>query len=118
MSWKSASALAALLVLLSLALGSCGGGKEAGGKAGPEDEAMREAREEAWKAVQEAELLMQGAEPGTDLSDARELLDQARALYEKADSPEQLTGKQGSVLSLAEEAKRAAREAMEATPKQ
>ncbi len=115
---RSACALAALLLLLPFALGSCGEGKSGAGGAETVDELLQESRRQAWKAVEEAELLLQGAEPGTDLSDARELLDQARALYESARTSEELTGDGESVLTLVEEAKRRARQAMEARLKQ
>gem|GEM_PF-3561636 len=110
-----------LPVLLALSLlltaSSCGTGREEGaGERG--DPRMDQARKEAWKAIEEAEVLLQGAEPGTDLSDARELLDQARDLYGRAATPEQLTGEDGSVLELVEEAKRSAREAMQARSSQ
>lgn len=103
-----------VLVLLSLIpiTASCGAGREDGAGEGG-DPRMEEARKEAWKAIEEAEVLLQGAKPGTDLSDARELLDQARDLYGRAATPEQLTGEDGSVLELVEEAKRSAREAMQ-----
>ena len=75
---------------------------------------MEEAKKEAWKAIEQAEILLQGAEPGTDLSDARELLDQARNLYGRAETLEQFIGKEGSVIVLVEEAQRSAREAIQA----
>ncbi len=102
-----------LMIPLLFLAPSCGKAQEGEGPP-KEDQLLQEARREASKAIEDAELQLQGAPPGTDLSDARELLDQARALFDQAASTEQLTGKGGSVLELVEEAKRSARAAMEA----
>lgn len=105
--------VAALLSSLLLIAASCGESRKESAEEGM-DLRMEEAKKEAWKAIEEAEILLQGAEPGTDLSDARELLDQARDLYGRAATPEQLTGKGGSVMELVEKAQRSAREAIQA----
>ncbi len=75
---------------------------------------LDEAKAQAAEAIESAEILLQGAKPGTDLSDARELLDQAQAAYGKATSVDEYIGPEHSVLFLVEEAKRRARQAMEA----
>ncbi len=104
---------AVTLLVLALALlpafaVSCGGKEEAA------QPSLEDARLQAGEAIDSAEILLQGARPGTDLSDARELLDQARALYARAAAVEDYVGPGRSVLTLAEEAKGRARKAMEA----
>jgi hypothetical protein len=104
---------AVTLLVLALALlpafaVSCGEKQE---EAQP---SLEDARVQAGEAIDSAEILLQGARPGTDLSDARELLDQARALYDQAAAVEDYVGPERSVLTLVEEAKSKARKAMEA----
>jgi hypothetical protein len=97
-----------LLVLLAISGLQCGGEK-------PETKlTLEEAKKQALEAMESAEIMLQGARPGTDLSDARELLDQAQQLYDRASTVEELVGEEDSVLQLVEEAKRRARRAMEA----
>jgi hypothetical protein len=100
--------LALMLALLLVFAVSCGDGQE---EAQP---SLEEAKAQAKEAIDSAEILLQGATPGTDLSDARELLDQARDLYVRAMVAEDYVGPDRSVLTLVEEAKGKARQAMEA----
>lgn len=101
-------AAAFLLVSALFFAASCGNSRE------PAQMTLEEAKVQAAEALESAEILLQGAKPGTDLSDARELLDQAQAAYGKATSVEEYNGPEHSVTSLVEEAKRRARQAMEA----
>lgn len=96
-----------LVMLLAFAV-SCGGSQE------ESQPSLEEAKVQAKDAIDSAEILMQGARPGTDLSDARELLDQAGELYSRANTLEEYVGPDRSVLVLVEEAKTKARQAMEA----
>ncbi len=84
------------------------------GKAEEGQPTLEEAKAQAAEAIESAEILLQGAAPGTDLSDARELLDQASDLYGRARTVEEFVGPEGSVLALVEEASRRIRQAMEA----
>jgi hypothetical protein len=97
-----------LLVSALFLAASCGKPQE------PAQITLDEAKVRAAEAIESAEILLQGAKPGTDLSDARELLDQAQAAYAKATTVEEFIGPEHSVLLLVEEAKRRARQAMEA----
>lgn len=97
-----------LLVSALFLAASCGKAQE------PDQPTLDEAKAQAAEALESAEILLQGAKPGTDLSDARELLDQAQVAFGKATSVDEYIGPEHSVLSLVEEAKRRARQAMEA----
>lgn len=104
----SRAALLMLMVLPLVFAASCGKGQE------EVQPTLEEAKTQAKEAIESAEILLQGARSGTDLSDARELLDQARTLYGKAAGVEDFIGPDRSVLLLVEEAKRRALQAMEA----